>query len=716
MNKKILIEEIQRMRSMMGLSENFIPKKLILEGAGDMWKLLKAFVEGDDAYRKTFLQGLGTGTPERKVFDDFFNKYKGSIDPSGTIRSIDDLTNVARAAQLVEFAKAIARTTGTELSTILAKNGINFASDFTELNKLSSAAAGTKEEAAIVGIRNADPNAGMVLTKIKDGKLDELDIMEIMGVWNKATDLSKTSTDVELKSLFGKMSDDLEKAINEKELLDNIKVGNEKFADDIDFAKDLKLVDMTYERLMQMDDLQLTKELEDVKMSRDANPTKAPSIEEITIINTAYARGLITEDEMSMLLTKMKASTWKQYFKFGQESYNALFSADGLKKLKQESTDRASLAQGKYGNDRTKWPTELRGEIEEMEAIVADDFNAWLKAKALTSPETWGGFTSKYPFFSLKNLGADTLSGAYQRFFTGWNPFSAKLSEKQRNTVFINWGLRALGLTSVGFIRDILTGFKLILETLGYETGISVEFLQDNIYVWSQETSPKVSSISGTDTDTCEGKTLPWCGAGISKEDIAVIDPSLNLFVCRQKLMSDASAGVSQGGAFNVYRFIINQFNPIKGGGVNPVTATFYTDRVAALKLDYLESLGNETKAKINEALDKFGIEKIGLKTVKEGNKIVNKTVNRLDTTAVVNPIVSGSGKLIIKGTDGKQDNAKTNEKVLEVLKTTFGAENVGEVKVTNVVDNGNEEYNITLSNGKGGIYKYDGTKLTKKQ
>ena len=53
---------------------------------------------------------------------------------------------------------------------------------------------------------------------------------------------------------------------------------------------------------------------------------------------------------------------------------------------------------------------------------------------------------------------------------------------------------------------------------------------------------------------------------------------------------------------------------------------------------------------------------------------------------------------------------------VLEALIATFGAENVGSVKVTTVVDKGDENYEITLSNGKGGTYKYDGTKLTKQK
>ena len=107
-NKKLIIEEISRMRSMMGLNENYVPT-LLLE-ARDPAKLIDGlitFAKGADAAKGTLIRSMDAETKE--FFNSRLAEYGDELFGAGSaIKSIDDLADAARLSELAAFSKKLA--------------------------------------------------------------------------------------------------------------------------------------------------------------------------------------------------------------------------------------------------------------------------------------------------------------------------------------------------------------------------------------------------------------------------------------------------------------------------------------------------------------------------------------------------------------------------------------------------------------------------------
>jgi hypothetical protein len=697
-NKKLLIEEVQRMRSMMGLKEDYIPKMLLKEGPGDLWGLVKTFIEADDAARVGLVATIKNDPVQKRFFDNLINKYKGVIDPSGTIRSIDDLGDLTRRVQLAAFAKELAGD--SDIVKTISKYGINFSTDYAKLASLENATAGSKGEAALNGVKNADPLAGNVINKIKNNQVDDLDAGDIQLVWNEASDLLSRETDPELKRFYQEIVDDLNKAYTHKLELDNIRTDRVYYTIvDPDMGARLDTQDYEFEELYRMPEQEFKTEYTNVKKTIEKNRTAPISEDNIAIVTVAYQRGIITEDVMSELTTTKKASTWKMYFDYGKTYKEKLFSSDGVDKLTRSKEAEVNMALNKYGKERATWPPDVRSRIEIMESIIDDDFDKFIKAKALVDP-AYENFTSKYTWFGFKSFGGKTLGQAYDYLFSNLNPFNARLTAKQRTQIFISWGLKAVGIGGLAILVDLLTAFGMITSFIGLETGVSDAFLINILQEWSVDGVNMAKSVGGTEFGVCENSALPWCGNGISKDDFIAIDASLNIFVSRQILIPQQLAG--NDAATYIYKFDPYRFG-ISKDSKNIVKSGLYNDRVVAIKSSYIETLGDDKKEKINLALDKFNIPQFA----------PNK--ERLEVTTPKGTL----GSLLVQNND-----AQTNANVLSALQRTDGVENLGDLKVTSVTFNGvkrdntgtYEEYSYTLDNGSSQIRKYDPkTKMFKK-
>lgn len=602
-NKKILIEEVQRIRSMMGLKESFIPKALLKEGPGDLWGLVKAFVEADDTARAAMISTIKNNPEQKRFFDNLVTKYKGVIDPSNTIRSIDDLADLTRKTQLADFAKRI--LDDVDIVKTIAKQGINFATDYAKLASLETAAVGSPGASALQGVKNADPLAGTVLTKIKNNQLDELDAADIELVWNEAADLLSRETDPTIKGFYQGIVDDLQKAYSHKLELDDIATQrsllNPNLADDI--GSELTLKDTDFEQLYNMSETEFKAEFDNTKSLINKNKTAPRSEESIAVINVAYQRGIISEDEMTDLLTQKNASTWKMYFNYGKTYKETLFSSDGVDKLKKSLDSEISLANRTYGNDKSKWPAETKSKIGIMQSIIDDNFDLFIQSKALVNPE-YVNFTAKYPWFGLKNFSGKSLGQAYDYLFSNLNPFNARLTAKQRTQIWVSWGLRVVGVTGLGVLIDLLTGLGMVASFVGLETGITEAFLKDMLIEWSKNGDYNARPTEGKEFNACDSP-LPWCGNGLGKDDFVIVDSSLNLFVSRLVLMDPQMAG--KDAASFIYKL-----DPYRVGfnrdAKNIIKAGYYTDFVVALKTSYIDTLADDKKTIINTALDKYNV------------------------------------------------------------------------------------------------------------
>jgi hypothetical protein len=220
-DKKILIEEVQRMRSMMGLKENYIPKVLLNEGPGDLWGMVKAFIEANDTARAGLINRIKGDPAQKRLFDELLDKYKSIIDPTNSIRSIDDLTDATRQLQLTAFANRLANDLG-DIEKTIGRYGINYATDYAKLASFNAAAAGSQKQAVLQTVKNTNPLVGDVLSKLEANQIDQIEISEIQTVYNNASDLLARETDPDLKQFYQDLVDDLDVAFNHRLELQNI--------------------------------------------------------------------------------------------------------------------------------------------------------------------------------------------------------------------------------------------------------------------------------------------------------------------------------------------------------------------------------------------------------------------------------------------------------------------------------------------------------------
>jgi hypothetical protein len=107
------------------------------------------------------------------------------------------------------------------LEVFLRSQGIDFSKDYAMLQKLTTAKKGTIEEAVYNGIKKADPHFAEVLTKIKNNQLELLDHLDILILWNKVSTILEKETDPIMKNFFQGLSNDLQKAFENKQALND---------------------------------------------------------------------------------------------------------------------------------------------------------------------------------------------------------------------------------------------------------------------------------------------------------------------------------------------------------------------------------------------------------------------------------------------------------------------------------------------------------------
>jgi hypothetical protein len=643
MSKKVLIEEIQRMRSMMGLKENFIPKTLINEGPGDVWKLFKMFVEGDDAIRRSVISQLESSPSAKQAFDEMFRKYKGAIDPTSSVTKLSDLTNAAYKVQLANLAKQIAGETGDNLSKLVVKAGINFAEDFVNLNRIKFATPGSPMSTALNTLKSSDPRFSDVLTKLEKnefGDINDADLLDMVMIADLAKESATNSGDNVMAGIFKEMSDDLNKAAKEKELVTKIKNGGEAFDPNVLNRLDTELgsdefvsaeAKLKYSKMAEENQLLFSQKLKGVEEKVKSNDFKF---------------GDLTNDDIAYL----EVAKDKGYIKATSPVYKKLWAI--------------TL------NDPTIQ------EIIQLKKLY-DEYSASNKGNKTLETENQyfidRGYRPPKWYEKVRARGVEYT----RKYFESVTQLMTLMKKKESGPVEVSWPWAKDVLMALGSVTwPIATGVTVVggLGTL-------YRYLTRNFNEWDEMTKQRIIDK----LPTYFKYDIPYLI--YNGKEYNIYDPNWpnnpNLMYMKVPPTPEFGKGTDiDKGAF------------IIPGGISIWDGKKYTKFTAF----------------------EFVFDDSGLFAGSEWFN--NQHVLRVAGTGTNenNQLVSGSGKLIIKGADGKQDDVKTNAKVLEALIATFGAENVGDVKVTTVVDKGDENYEITLSNGKGGTYKYDGTKLTKQK
>jgi len=669
------------MRGMMGLKESFIPKILLKEGPGDLWTLVKSFVNSDTAGRINIIRNL---SPEEK---SFFNKlvyqFSDRIDPSNTLRNVDELLTATRIAQLADFASELSN--GTDfIKNNMDMLGIDFASDYATLNRINSATPGTKDQAAKDAFRTTDPASAKVLDSVKDGIFRNLDDTEVLLAQTKIRELKRTATDPELKRIFGEMEADIAKAQTHVQELNRV-ANDAELLPTSGFWDDITEEEQMLSDLYTLSDTQIKTKYESIQKRITANPTAPISEQNYGVLLVAKDRGLLTDDEFSMLTTRKKATTWKQKYTFGKEVTDKLL-AEGKTGLEEKIKTKINLETRKAGgNNRTSWDPATRSEIEQLEAILANDFQAWLDAKGLVDPK-YRNFTKNFPLFNVTTVGGKTF-GQLLEYLKRFMPFPNGVDAAQKFRAYKNLGMTVAGFGAVALIFDVFTGVNIILGSIGITLGISDAYLIDYIFEWSKMDNPKALNLAGQEIKVCESK-LPWCGTGLSKDDIKIIDSSLNIFMSRQPLISPNSLGGTA--ALNIYKFEENRYGFFDKDRVNIASAVMYPDYVKAVNTGTLENLSDDKKTSINAQLDAFGIKQYA--TGKE--RLI------ISTPAPPAPVPAGSGSIT------------TNDAMLTLMKDLYKTQ-MGNLTVTKIEfkgyaqdasgkeDKNLEVYSVTTSDNK---------------
>jgi len=206
-NKKILIEEISRMRSMMGLNENFIPRLLLETVSPARIKALFNDLIGaaDNASRRSIINNMTTD--EKKVFNEFL------ADPSiskyfGGVRTVDQFVDASVGRELLKLAKVLA-TNSADFAKKAGKN-INFAASIDNLAKIEKELDNLKP--SVAGLADdIDPNTdyGKLISSITSKNYDEIDTQVFNDFYSYLDDLKTKTTDPGVQSYLNDVQNDM---------------------------------------------------------------------------------------------------------------------------------------------------------------------------------------------------------------------------------------------------------------------------------------------------------------------------------------------------------------------------------------------------------------------------------------------------------------------------------------------------------------------------
>ena len=165
-SKKLIIEEIIRMRSIMGLNENYTPS-LLLETNVNPVKLIDGvitFIKGADAAKGSLIRGMDAETKE--FFNSRLAEYGDELFGSGSaIKSVDDLVNASRAAELAAFSKKLS-SQFDNLKTLIKNQGFDY-SKYVYLPKFEPSVVTDKNIKSLIGQL---PDASSLKTLITNAK------------------------------------------------------------------------------------------------------------------------------------------------------------------------------------------------------------------------------------------------------------------------------------------------------------------------------------------------------------------------------------------------------------------------------------------------------------------------------------------------------------------------------------------------------------------
>ena len=223
-NKKIIIEEISRMRSMMGLNENFIPRLLVESVTPQRLKQLMLDFVGatDNASRRSIINNLSTD--EKQIFNDYLSNSSYSRSNFGNARNIDEFLDISKGVELMKLARQIAATSDDFVKSV-GKN-INFAASIDNLSRIQSELNSLKPSIANLA-DDIDPNSdyGKLMQSITNKEYGEVDIDVFNDFANFLMDLKTKTNDPNVQQYLDdvyndmtNIADDIQEVVTAKDL------------------------------------------------------------------------------------------------------------------------------------------------------------------------------------------------------------------------------------------------------------------------------------------------------------------------------------------------------------------------------------------------------------------------------------------------------------------------------------------------------------------
>jgi len=215
-DKKIIIEEIARMRSMMGLNEGFVPR-LLLESVTPqrLKQLMLDFVgAADNSSRRSIINNLSTD--EKQIFNDFLSNSSSARSNFGNARNIDEFLDISKGVELMKLARQIAARSDDFVKSV-GKN-INFAASIDNLSRIQSELNSLKPSIANLA-DDIDPNSdyGKLMQSITNKEYGEVDIDVFNDFSNFLMDLKTKTNDPNVQQYLDGVYDDMTNIVDDIE-------------------------------------------------------------------------------------------------------------------------------------------------------------------------------------------------------------------------------------------------------------------------------------------------------------------------------------------------------------------------------------------------------------------------------------------------------------------------------------------------------------------
>jgi len=426
-NKKIIIEEISRMRSMMGLNENFIPRLLVESVTPQRLKqLMSEFIGAtDNASRRSIINNLSTD--EKQIFNDYLSE-PGVTQYFGGVRNVDEFINANVGNELMKLAKLIAIQSDAFVKK--AGKNINFASSIDNLARIEKELDDLKPSIANLA-NDIDPNSdyGNLIRQITQKQYGDIDL----NVWNDFAnfllDLKTKTTDPNVQQYLDgvyddmlNISGDIDEVIEARKLADtkgsdNIVGDNGEYIDSNFQLVDSRgnLIDDSAFMKNQFDELGLVDDMDVLRLSDadeaiddvETQTTKLQSNLKTAIINsTEFKKAAeklpsnINADQLADQISLSIAEKLKKEINLIPESRWLLMPVDqkmlwvdkGLAGLKKASPTKYEKLKTKISNFFAKDPSKLsKKKLYRIWAYGAAAMAAYQIYDVINTTQTQGG-------------------------------------------------------------------------------------------------------------------------------------------------------------------------------------------------------------------------------------------------------------------------------------------------------------------------------------